>query len=81
MHNSLEITEYISPEITQYYDRPFKVIQGERFIKAIIERINDPEVKLLINHGLIGNIDTISDNSDLLEDSSLYTSIKRIFES
>jgi len=80
IHNSLEITEHLSPEVSQFFGRPFRVIRGERFARAILERIKEPEVILLTKHSLIGNIDIISDNTDLLEDASLRASIRALYE-
>jgi hypothetical protein len=80
IHNSLGITERLSTKVSRFFDRPFKVIQGEKFAKAILERIKDPAIMPLTKHSLIGNIDTISDNTDLLADASLRTSIRALYE-
>ena len=80
MHNSLGITERLSSEITQFFGRPFKVIKGERFTKAILERIKDPEVIPLTRRGIIGSIDIISDNTDLLSDKMNYSRLRALYE-
>ena len=80
IHNSLEITEYLSPKVSQFFGRPFRVIRGERFAKAILERIKKPVVLRMTKHSLIGNIDIISDNTDLLEDTSLRATIRTLYE-
>lgn len=41
MHNELGITEPVSPEVTQFFGRPFRVVGGNRFAKAIMGRIQD----------------------------------------
>ncbi len=80
IHNSLGITEGLSPKVSRFFDRPFRVIQGEEFAKAILERIEDPAIIPLTKRSLIGNIDTISDNTDLLVGASLRTSIRTLYE-
>jgi hypothetical protein len=78
IHNSLGITAPILAEVSQFHGRPFKIIQGEAIAKAIIEQIKDPEIAsleetyedeldLCTRRRPIGNIDLISDNTDLLE--------------
>jgi len=80
IHNSLKITDVISPEVSQFWSRPFKIIQAERLVKAITERIKDPKVVPLTKRSLIGNIDLISDNTDVLEDASLRYKLKALYE-
>jgi hypothetical protein len=80
IHNSLKITESISPEISRFFGRPFRVIRGERFAKNILQKISDPELVPLTRRSLIGNIDIISDNTDVLEDPSLRPNILGFFE-
>jgi hypothetical protein len=73
--------------VSQFHERPFKVIQGEEIAKAIIEQIKDPEVAslektyddkldLCTRRRPIGNIDLISDNTDLLEGKTLPQVLK-----
>lgn len=79
MHNSLRITEYVSPEVIQFFRRPFRIIRGERYVKAIIHEISDPEVIPLTTRSLIGSVDLISDNTDVLEDVSLHDCIQGLY--
>ena len=79
MHNSLKITEYVSPEAFQFYRRPFKIIGGERFVKAIIHEIGGREVIALTTRSLIGSVDLISDNTDILENASLHDGIRNLY--
>jgi hypothetical protein len=79
MHNSLGITDPVSPETSHFWSRSFKIIHGERFAKAIIQCIKDPRVVLLTKRSLIGNIDLISDNTDLLVDESFRVTLKALY--
>jgi hypothetical protein len=47
MHNALELTEPLPVEVSSFHNRPYLVIHGDRFHKALMERITDPEVKRL----------------------------------
>ncbi len=64
-HNAFGITEALPTKVCNFYDRPFQVIQGNRFMQAIVERITDPEIRRLAFEHPIGNIDQWSDNTDL----------------
>lgn len=79
IHNSLGITTPISAEVSQFWGRPFKIIRGEKIAKTIIEYIKASEVVSLAKRSLIGNIDLISDNTNLLEDESLRLALKALY--
>ncbi len=79
MHNALNITEPVSPKVSQFWSRPFRIIGGERFARAIIECIEDSEIVRLTKRRLIGSIDLISDNTDLLEDKSFRLVLKALY--
>jgi hypothetical protein len=80
MHNSQRITEPLSTEVTQFFTRPFKIIQGERFARAIYQQIKDPKVLAFPQRSLIGNIDLLSDNTELLMDELFQTAVKGLYE-
>jgi Domain of unknown function (DUF4037) len=65
MHNSLVITAPLPTALSSAWGRPFTVIHGEAFAEAICQQIANPQVKRLASKRLIGNIDQISDNTDL----------------
>ena len=64
-HNKLNITPLIEPEISNFHNRPFLVIHSARFADALLSQISDPDIKSLPPY--LGNIDQISDNTDILE--------------
>ncbi|MFC5446638.1 DUF4037 domain-containing protein [Paenibacillus aestuarii] len=64
LHNRLEITEAMTEQVSLFFDRPFKVIQGGTFAQAIAGQISDPIIRKLAQIRLIGGIDQISDNTD-----------------
>ncbi|KOP67293.1 hypothetical protein AMS62_20115 [Bacillus sp. FJAT-18019] len=58
------ITDRIDEEVTLFYDRPFRVIQGSKFAQTIAKSITDPTIRKLNEKRLIGGIDQITDNTD-----------------
>ena len=78
-HNSLGITAPLSAEVSQFWGRPFQVIWGEKIAKTIVQCIKDPAVVPLTKRRLIGSIDLISDNTDLLEGKSFRVAMKALY--
>ena len=81
MHNDLKITEPIPVKAGNFFGRPFLVIHlhGD-FAGAITKRIADAEIKRLAEKGLIGSIDQISDNTDILSDPEWRTVLRKLYE-
>jgi hypothetical protein len=79
MHNDLKITDRLPAEITGFFDRPFRVIRGEKFARAIAARISIPEIAGIAQRRLIGSIDILSDNADLLQDESVRPALKSLY--
>ncbi len=65
IQNALGLCRTLPPTISSFYDRPFPVIGGERFARALVEQITDPEVQRIAGQRLIGNINQWSDNTDM----------------
>lgn len=65
LHNELDITDKLDPVVDWFWDRPFKVIKSERFVAALLAKIQDPEVKRLCALPMIGNVNQWSDNTDM----------------
>ncbi len=77
-HNALGLTAPLPAVASKFWGRPFDVIHGGRFAEALVEQIGDPEVRRLAARGLIGNIDQVSDNTDVLENTPREV-LKRLF--
>jgi hypothetical protein len=80
MHNALGITEPVVAHVSPFFNRPFKIIWGEKFALAIVQQIKDPEIMPLTKKSLVGSIDVFSDNSDALEDASLRPMLKNLYQ-
>lgn len=64
-HNLLKITPKLSTKVTYYYDRPYYVINAERFSEAIKKEIEDEQVKNIKSD--IGSVDQFADNADIFD--------------
>jgi hypothetical protein len=71
-HNALQITEALPVKVSHFYERPFLVIGGGRFARAIQAKIYDPVVKRIAERWLIGNVDQFSDSTDLLNNARSF---------
>jgi hypothetical protein len=80
-HNQLKLTEPIPEQVTNFHDRPFKVIHGDVVAHSIARQITDPEIKQITAKGLIGGVDQWSDNSELRSNLSQWRNgIKKLYE-
>jgi hypothetical protein len=61
------------------WSRPFQVIRGERFAKELIKLIRDPRVIPLTHRSILGSIDLISDNTELLMDTAFRLTLKNLY--
>lgn len=77
-HNTLSLTPHIKPEVTNFYNRPFLVPHASTYTESLLEQIEDPDVKLLPQ--MLGSVDQISDNIDLLENIQRCHSLRVLFE-
>jgi UDP-2,3-diacylglucosamine pyrophosphatase LpxH len=68
-HNALKITSPMRAEVTNYFERPYKVIHGDQFAAAIKKVIRSREVKSLRTD--IGSIDQFTDSTNVIEDRQL----------
>ncbi len=79
-HNTLKITEPLDEKRSYFFDRPFLVIDAKRFSDAITAQIVDPTIKKIAKESRIGNIDQISDNTDLLADPRWWKTLRKLYE-
>ncbi|MEZ4669165.1 MAG: DUF4037 domain-containing protein [Anaerolineae bacterium] len=77
MHNDLHITPPLPTDTWSYFDRPFKVIHGDRFVTAIKEVIADETIRNIPVD--IGSVDQFSDSSDLITSANLRQRLKKLY--
>lgn len=79
-HNALGVTAPLAEYVSFFHNRPFRVIHGERFASALSDAITDPAVQDLVHRvGLIGAIDQITDNVDILSDPAQYVRFRALY--
>lgn len=76
-HNRLGITPAMITRVTNYYDRPYRVIHGERFVQAIHATIRDAKLR---RRPVVGSVDQWVDSTDVLTNSGLTTKLESIFQ-
>ena len=67
LHNRLGVTETLPEQVRDFFGRPFRVMALHGFADALARAIVDPAVQAIARRPLIGNIDLVSDNTDVLE--------------
>lgn len=63
MHNNLGITEFIEPKIVNFHNRPYKVPQSERFVTALLNKVESQIIRQLQRP--IGSISQFTDSTDI----------------
>ena len=62
LHNKIAVTPAVDPAVRPtYYDRPYRVIEGGRFVRALLGQIRDERIRGL---PLTGSADQIIDSTD-----------------
>jgi len=77
-HNALRITKPLATNTSDYYRRPYSVIHGERFAKAIKQAIKDPEVKRIKTD--VGSVDQFTDSTNVVEDLALCKKLLAVYQ-
>ena len=81
LHNALNITEPVPARADYFFGRPFRVIHLHgKFAEALSARISDPQVKRITDRRRIGNIDLISDSTDILAGAGWRVVFRRLYE-
>lgn len=78
-HNRLQITKLLPVVLKQFHDRPFKVISMGEFSEVIKSHIKDPEVVRLTDSQLFGNIDLVTDSTDVSESAFAQGVLKDLY--
>jgi hypothetical protein len=79
-HQAMGITDPIPVQPSHFFDRPFHVIWGQTFADAILEQIKDEQLRTIAGKGLLGGIDQVSDNTELLTNRSWRDVLVKLYE-
>jgi Domain of unknown function (DUF4037) len=77
MHNEAALTEAVDPTARNFYARPFRVIDAERFVGACRASISDPWLQSL---PLVGSIDQFVDSTDVLSFADIARRLRSIYD-
>jgi hypothetical protein len=77
MHNALGVTEPIEPTITDYFNRPYKVIFAGRFTDATRAAITDERIKAIAAD--IGGVDQLVDCTDVSAQPHLMQKMRVLY--
>ena len=80
LHNDLAITPRLDEKVRGFHDRPYRVLDAQRFSSALVESIEDRELRQTCSTtGLIGAIDQFADSTDLLDRPELCARLAALF--
>jgi hypothetical protein len=80
IQGKLGIADETHGNVSRFWNRPFLVIHGDKIAEAVFSGIKDRALSALAKNRPIGNIDLISDNTDVLENTSLRPFIRKLYE-
>ena len=78
MHNNLSITETIDPEIAWFHDRPYLVPHSDRFVQALLGKVQSPRLKSLERP--IGSVNQFTDSTDISCWNDALESISSVYQ-
>jgi hypothetical protein len=71
------VTRPVTPELSYFHGRPFRVIGSGRFVDACLERVQDPWLRGL---PLVGAVDQFSDSTDVLENTGVARRLLAVYD-
>ena len=77
MHNSLNITRPLNTEVSNCFTRPDLVVNSDEFVEAILETIEDKEVRNIKYR--IGSVNQFADSTDVLCNPELLNKMQDIY--
>ncbi len=75
-HNRLNITDPFDPQPVRFHERPFMVIQAERFAEAIQNSIQNEEIRRM---PLFGSVNQFCFTTDILESPAACRSFSSLY--
>ncbi|MEZ4865721.1 MAG: DUF4037 domain-containing protein [Caldilineaceae bacterium] len=77
MHNALGIAERVEPQITDYFNRPYKVFFADALIAATQRQITDPQLRALPPN--VGGVDQWVDSTDVTTEPYLMRKLRNFY--
>ena len=79
LHNRLGLTEPMPEQVRDFFGRPFRVMALHGYADALVRAITDPAVQAIARRPLLGNVDQVSDNTDLLENQCWQPVVRALY--
>jgi hypothetical protein len=76
-HNDAQLTEAVDPATRNYHGRPARVLMADRFVDACLATVTDPALRAL---PLIGAVDQVIDNTEVLQNPTVYRRLSGLYE-
>ena len=80
MHNRLGVTDPMPEQTRLFYGRPFRVMALHGFSDVLLREVTDARVREIARRPTIGNLDMVSDNTDLLEPGVWRSKLRSLYE-
>ncbi len=77
MHNALGLTDPLPTHVSRFHDRPYLVIDADRFVEALRAAITSEEVRRLPPH--IGSVDQFVDSTDVLDNDGRFAQLRALY--
>lgn len=75
--NRLELTDPLDTAVRPFFARPFRVLEADRFVRALEPTVTDPRLSDL---PLIGAVDQFVDSTDVLSSAARARTFRAVFE-
>jgi len=76
MHNAAGIAEPVEPAVSNFYARPFRVPDSDRFVQACLRAVADDGLRAL---PLVGSVDQAVDTTDVLEQPAIARMLRVLY--
>lgn len=77
--NQLGLVEPLPAKVSQFHNRPFKVIWADHRVSQLYEKIQDPAIKAIKEKTLVGSVEQFSTSTSLLDNSALCVKVREIY--
>ena len=77
--NELGLVEPLPAKVSQFHNRPFKVIWADHRVSRLFNIIQDPVVKAIRDRTLVGSVEQLSTSTSLLSNTDLCVKARYIY--
>jgi len=74
-HNDLRLTDPIDPTARPFHDRPYRVLDADRFAHPLRDSVADPALRQV---PLVGGVDQFADSTDVLASAEQAAKLRAV---